>query len=107
MASIPCSFDFTFTSTSNASSSSSLLKFGSQFLGIGKRLGWFRSSKIESRIKPNTTDSRPKILFGFRKNNLDSKLGDKQESKTFNPEDLGQVIPSFFLMFCFWNLGYW
>ncbi|OVA11504.1 hypothetical protein BVC80_9009g36 [Macleaya cordata] len=101
MASIPCSFDLIFPSTSStysssrssssssgssdssssSGSSSSLFKFRSQFLGIPKRLRFFRTSK--------TDGSRSKC----RKND------GTQNRKDFDPKDVVQV---FFSSSLFW-----
>uniref|UniRef100_A0A5B6YV12 Protein LHCP TRANSLOCATION DEFECT n=1 Tax=Davidia involucrata TaxID=16924 RepID=A0A5B6YV12_DAVIN len=96
MASIPCTIQVTFASKPYNSSSSScgstpcLSKLNSQFLGIGKRLGWFRPS----RIGPSS-GSRATCWFKFGKNGVDAEgagIYGSQTREDFDRDDVEQYF---------------
>ncbi|CAL5392935.1 unnamed protein product [Camellia sinensis] len=97
MASIPCTLQPIFTSHPNNSSSSSYpstqysLKIGSQFLGIRKRLGWLKPSKIG----PSSSGSRATCWFRFGKNGVDAEgagIYGSQSRDDFDRDDVEQYF---------------
>ncbi|XP_042494547.1 protein LHCP TRANSLOCATION DEFECT [Macadamia integrifolia] len=102
MASIPCSIQLilpstVYTSSSSSSGSSSFSSFSkltSQFLGIRKKLGWFRASRISSKIGPST-GSRAKCWFKFGKNGVDAEgagIYGSQSREDFDRDDVEQYF---------------
>ncbi|XP_010267697.1 PREDICTED: protein LHCP TRANSLOCATION DEFECT-like [Nelumbo nucifera] len=96
MASIPCSIQLILPSTTNTSylSSSSESKFSSKFLGIRKRLGWFRACRIGSKIGP-CSGSRAKCWFKFGTNGVDAEgagIYGSQGRDDYDRDDVGQYF---------------
>lgn len=108
MASIPCTASATiiqlnFASKPNNSSSSSPSslvcscvstpyhsELNSQFMGVQKRLGWFRPS----RIGPSSAGSRATCWFKFGKNGVDAEkagIYGSQSRNDFDRDDVEQV----------------
>ncbi|XP_059664756.1 protein LHCP TRANSLOCATION DEFECT [Cornus florida] len=96
MASIPCTIQLALSSKPcNYSSSSSgsiqcSSNLGSQFLGIQKRLGWFRPSKIGP-----SSGSRATCWFKFGKNGVDAEGAGIYGSQTrddFDRDDVEQYF---------------
>ncbi|XP_043690277.1 protein LHCP TRANSLOCATION DEFECT [Telopea speciosissima] len=96
MASIPCTIQLILPATVNTSSSSgsSFVKFTSQFLGIRKKLGWFRASRIAPKIGPSS-GSRAKCWFRFGKNGVDAEgagIYGSQSREDFDRDDVEQYF---------------
>ncbi|KAK9084857.1 hypothetical protein Sjap_025268 [Stephania japonica] len=93
MASIPCSIQLSFPSKPASGSSPSFRNFGSQFLGVRKKLGWLRSSKIGGSRTNGW--SRAKCWFKFGKNGMDAEGAGIYGSQTrddFDRDDVEQYF---------------
>nr|DAD23341.1 TPA_asm: hypothetical protein HUJ06_024804 [Nelumbo nucifera] len=91
MASVPCSVQLNLPSATCGSSS--LNKYGSQFLGGRRGLGWFRECKIGSKIGP-CSGSRAKCWFKFGKRGVNAEDAGVYGSQTrddFDRDDVEQI----------------
>ncbi|KAF9609050.1 hypothetical protein IFM89_012490 [Coptis chinensis] len=89
MASISCTFHPTFPC-----SSSSRWKTSCQFLGNGRKLGWFKVCSVRSIIGP-TNGSKTKCWFKFGKNGVDAEgagIYGSQSREDFDRDDVEQYF---------------
>ncbi|RWW63986.1 hypothetical protein BHE74_00028806 [Ensete ventricosum] len=92
MASIPCNFYFQIPSPSSSSAGPS-----SPFLALTRRLGWFKLSKMRSKVGPETNGSRTTCWFRFGNRGVDAEgagIYGNQTRDDFDRDDVEQVSPA-------------
>ncbi|WOK91869.1 protein LHCP TRANSLOCATION DEFECT-like [Canna indica] len=95
MASIPCTFYCQLPSSSSRSLSSSSVSLTSPFLALTRRLGWFRASKIRSKVGPGTNGSRTTCWFRFGNRGVDAEgagIYGSQARDDFDRDDVEQYF---------------